>query len=617
MSRFNGNLDYIFFFCGLSFFILAGICFYLRKEKPAALAWRWLALFALTAGGVKWLSLAAFSFSDSRAFAGLRLAALAASFGFLFEFARRSKKDTGGSTPGKWVYAPLALLALAGGFYGFAGLNASVRYVLGLTSGLFAGVVVWQSARSLPGKLKRPLLALGALLCLYAVSACGIMPESGLQPASWLNYEAFWEIFGFPPQLLEAVAAALMAAAAWLLAASVLLYSRSLCITESGAAGAASAKTGWLPVAALAVMLAAGWLGTAELGRAERVSVVRDGRSNTSILYFRMNEKLLGIGQTVSLMAEAPAIAQAAKTKAPADLEKANLLLDRFQKVHEVDVCYLMDKKGTAIASSNRKDPLSFVGDNYAFRPYFKEASQGIGSRYFALGNTTKARGYYVSAPVTDNSARVLGVAAIKKNLDSLEEEMRLMPYAFFVSPEGVVFLSGRKEFLFSSLWTVGPEARYELLRSNQFGPLDFEPLWTAAPADGTLVYIKGTEFYLSRLMFGSGGWSLVSLSPTHSVLATRFYGISITFVLCLLAAGLFIIFSQYETRRAEELEMMRLREERRVLSGLLPVCVACRRVRDDKDYRARVDAYLASHSAVSSAQCLCADCSQKRGSVA
>ena len=347
------------------------------------------------------------------------------------------------------------------------------------------------------------------------------------------------------------------------------------------------------------------------------VAVVRDGRNNTSILYFRMNEKLLGIGQTVSVMAESAAIAQAARTKAPADIEKANLLLDRFQKVNEVDVCYLLDAKGTAIASSNRRDPLSFVGDNYAFRPYFTEAAQGKASRYFALGNTTKARGYYVSAPVTDNSGRVLGVGAIKKNLDSLEEEMRLMPYAFFVSPEGVVFLTGRKEFLLSSLWTVGADARYELLKSNQFGPLDFEPVWAAAPADGSLVYINGVEFYLSRLMFGSDGWSLVSLSPTRSVLATRFYGIVITFVLCLLAVGLVVIFAQHETRRAEELELMRVREERRILSGLLPVCASCHKVRDDKEYRAKVDAYLFSHSKVSSAHGVCPDCALKRGHIA
>ncbi|HNW43627.1 MAG TPA: hypothetical protein PKI19_03930 [Elusimicrobiales bacterium] len=617
MSRFNANLDYIYFFCGAAFFVLSAVCLYLRKEKPAALAWRWLGYFALVAGVNKWLSLAAFTFADSLLFAGLRLAVMAVSFGLLFEFARRSQRGGGGAAPGAPVYILFAAAALLGGFYGFGGINAAVRYALGLSSGLFAGWVVVRAARSLPGQLRRPLLALGALLALYALTAGGITPESGVQPSSWLNYGTFWDIFGFPVQLLEGVIAALMAVVAWQLASAVWLYSRSLTGAEPEAGGVPALLTGWLPLATIGVVLAAGWLGTAELGRAERLSVVRDGRNNTSILYFRMNEKLQGIGQAASVMAESAAMVQALNTKGAGDLEKANVLLDRFQKVHEVDVCYLLDARGVVLASSNRKDALSFVGDNYAFRPYFKTALQGKASRYFALGNTTQARGYYAGAPVTDHTGRVLGVVTIKKNLDFLEEEMRLAPYAFFVSPEGVVFLSGRKEFLFTSLWTVDAAARYALLQSNQFGPLDFAPLWKTAPADGSLVYINGGEFYLSRLMFGSDGWSLVSLTPTEGVLVTRFYGIFITLVLCLLAVGLVVIFAQHETRRAEALELLRMREERRLLAGLLPVCAACGKARDDKEYRARLDAYLSKHKKISSTHDLCPDCEQKRGHIA
>ncbi|OGS11389.1 MAG: hypothetical protein A2285_00970, partial [Elusimicrobia bacterium RIFOXYA12_FULL_57_11] len=585
------------------------------KEKPAALAWRWLAFFALAAGGNKWLGLAAVSLGDNRFFSGLRLAVMAVSFGFLFEFSRRSKRDIDGKTPPAWGYVPLALLALAGGFYGLGGLYASVRYVLGLSSGLLAGIVILRAARNLPGQLRRPLLALGSALSVYGFTVGLIVPKSGMPLFSWLNYAAFQAVFGFPVQLLEAALAALMAGSVWVLAASVWRYSRSMRAEAPEAeAVAPSVKTVWLPLAALSVLLCAGWFGTAALGRAERVAVVRDGRSNTSILYFRMNEKLLGIGQTASVMAESAAVTQAAISKTPGDIEKANGLLDRFQKVHEVDVCYLMDARGTVIASSNRKDPLSFVGDNYAFRPYFKEGLQGKGSRYFALGNTTRTRGYYASAPVTDKAGRVVAVAAIKKSLDSLEEEMRLMPYAFFVSPEGVVFLSGRKEFLFSSLWTVGADARYELLKSNQFGPLEFKPLWTNPPADGSLVYLEGEEFYLSRLMSGSDGWSLLSLAPTRSVLVIRFYGIFMTLVLCLLAAGLAVILAQYQARRAEALELLLIREETWILSGLLPVCGACRRSRDDKEYRAKVEAYLASHVKGASTHGLCPDCARKTG---
>ena len=56
----------------------------------------------------------------------------------------------------------------------------------------------------------------------------------------------------------------------------------------------------------------------------------------------------------------------------------ANEILDHFHKALEADVCYLMDSEGYTVASSNRNDPDSFVGENYGFRPYFKQAMEGL-----------------------------------------------------------------------------------------------------------------------------------------------------------------------------------------------------------------------------------------------
>ena len=60
--------------------------------------------------------------------------------------------------------------------------------------------------------------------------------------------------------------------------------------------------------------------------------------------------------------------------------------------INAADV-YLMDVEGTAIAASNWSEERSFVGKNYAFRPYFKEAMAGKAGRYFALGTVSKRRG--------------------------------------------------------------------------------------------------------------------------------------------------------------------------------------------------------------------------------
>jgi C4-dicarboxylate-specific signal transduction histidine kinase len=48
-----------------------------------------------------------------------------------------------------------------------------------------------------------------------------------------------------------------------------------------------------------------------------------------------------------------------------------------------------MDHEGNTIASSNRNNPDSFVGQNFDFRPYFQQAIQGIPATYLALGTTS------------------------------------------------------------------------------------------------------------------------------------------------------------------------------------------------------------------------------------
>ncbi len=52
--------------------------------------------------------------------------------------------------------------------------------------------------------------------------------------------------------------------------------------------------------------------------------------------------------------------------------------------------------------------------------------------------------------------------------------------------------------------------------------------------------------------------------------------------------------------------------EEVQLLSGLVPICSSCRKVRDDKGYWLRVDQHLATSADVNFPTCLCPDCAQR-----
>ena len=78
--------------------------------------------------------------------------------------------------------------------------------------------------------------------------------------------------------------------------------------------------------------------------------------------------------------------------KAPLDTATQDLLnrkLERINGAAQSSTLELMDRNGLAVAASNWNLPSSYVGHNYAFRPYFSQTlSQGTG-RFYAVGVTT------------------------------------------------------------------------------------------------------------------------------------------------------------------------------------------------------------------------------------
>ncbi|MBU0545016.1 MAG: diguanylate cyclase [Proteobacteria bacterium] len=194
------------------------------------------------------------------------------------------------------------------------------------------------------------------------------------------------------------------------------------------------------------------------------------------------------------------------------------------------------------IASSNRNASDSFVGKSYQFRPYFIQAIKGTPGRYFALGATSFKRGYYASHPVKDSKGRIIGVVVIKDDLDVEEVHMVKYPYSFVVDPNGIIFMSGKKDMNFKSLWPVGRETQLALLKSKQFGTKEFEAVLPREVADGTEIMFDGNNYLVSRKVINSEGWSIVLMTTTERVLIYKTAGVIITILMCALVVVPLII---------------------------------------------------------------------------
>ena len=62
--------------------------------------------------------------------------------------------------------------------------------------------------------------------------------------------------------------------------------------------------------------------------------------------------------------------------------------------------------------------------------------------------------------------------------------------------------------------------------------------------------------------------------------------------------------------RLAEERE--RALREIKTLSGLLPICMSCKNIRDDKGYWNQIEIYIRSHSQAEFSHGLCPECMHK-----
>jgi diguanylate cyclase (GGDEF)-like protein/PAS domain S-box-containing protein len=310
-----------------------------------------------------------------------------------------------------------------------------------------------------------------------------------------------------------------------------------------------------LPMIFLLIVAIAGWFATDYLGNKARQEIISESQATVLALSTYVPSTFTHIEGAVKSLAGSHWIAPTLMSKREQDIEHANSALDRYNSTLNASVSYLMDADGMTVASSNRNEPDSFIGKSYRFRPYFQEAAKGqVGQagRYFALGITSGKRGFYASYPVQNRLGKVLGVVAMKKDLDDMETFFRKYPFCFLISPDGIIFLSSKPAMVLKSFWPLDKTAQEKLIASQQFGNKLFETVFLKKEiADGTEVTLEGNDYFASRKVIDNDGWSIVLLTPTDRIRLYKLVGILAT-----ISVGfLIIVFSGiiYFTDRSKE----------------------------------------------------------------
>ncbi|MCH8620160.1 ATP-binding protein [Undibacterium sp. TS12] len=232
--------------------------------------------------------------------------------------------------------------------------------------------------------------------------------------------------------------------------------------------------------------------------------------------------------------------------------QNLNLNLQELAAQAKVAAIYLMDVQGNTIAASNWSTPQSYLGQNFAFRPYFSEAlKQKSPGHFYAIGNTTNIPGYFISQPVYPpgsqrGSQAPIGVIAVKIDLNEFEQAWRSSEEPIALSDShGVVFLSNRPAWKYHSLQVLPASVQDNLRTTLQYGGQHIQAI-----AQLPLKEQKGYDTYLQRPI-GRLKWQLMLFPDQGKVLRTGF----LSALVLTLMLGMGLAFAAVVDQRRRRLE--------------------------------------------------------------
>ncbi|MFG1480291.1 ATP-binding protein [Xanthobacter sp. V4C-4] len=238
-------------------------------------------------------------------------------------------------------------------------------------------------------------------------------------------------------------------------------------------------------------------------------------------------------------------------------------------------VIYLMTDSGLCISASNAGTPLSFVGSDYGFRPYFQRALAEGSAEHFAFGTVSLHPGLYLARRVDAADGRPLGVVVVKAEFDDIESDWRRLPLptpTFVTDTRSIVLVTSEPAWRFRALAPIAEDQKAAIRASLQFGDAPLEPLAFHSAADRDHVVrasLPGTaaprSFVEARAEVPTTSWTLHVLVPTApavNLAATAGRSVALLAGIVGLGAGGLLVARRSQRQR----EKARQREARREL---------------------------------------------------
>lgn len=293
----------------------------------------------------------------------------------------------------------------------------------------------------------------------------------------------------------------------------------------------------------------------------EQWRVLKQQRSTLESQVVDVQRQLSQFAVLSSLLATDPRVVNVLQSHSTPSVAVANQLLLHLVSVSDATFAFVMDGEGTTLAASNFAQEVSFVGNNYAFRPYFTGAIEGAETTFFAVGATTGVPGYFTATPVFVEDA-VVGVVVVKIESEELPSLWRESGSggALVIDEFGVVLLATDETFLYTSTRpldrhekdAIEAERRYTVSANQAFARSDVDR-WQLTGVEG-----KSQDFLVVSLPLEVEPWMLSLLYPRWQI-----FWRALVYWLALVALLLIVGLLWRLFRQQNQLAIMREREAR------------------------------------------------------
>lgn len=356
--------------------------------------------------------------------------------------------------------------------------------------------------------------------------------------------------------------------------------------------------------------------------------------------------------------------------KSPAHPEAMNAWLQNQSGLSaNLEAILILDPKGNCLASSDARSR----NQNYAFRSYFKDGMAGL-SRLtdFHIGFMSHSPCVFIASPVRAGE-QILGLTVLRIAMEPVQRMMAQFRGhghdAFLVSRDGVLLAHSRTEFLYRTLMPLTEAKRRELMDTRQFMDLplyalEVEPRLMEAvtktidlgQATQVRYHLEGQNRWAALTRLDEEPWAVgiavneaTVLAPARRLLGWTLGAALLSTCLALVVglvfsrrilkplenlAGAMEQFGQGESshrascqsqdevgrlaanfnQMADQISAQTQALENRLdsLEEILPICSACKKIRNEVGTYESVDTYLSTRTRTQFSHGLCEDCAHK-----